>query len=31
VSPHLHNSEAQYVFLAEALREAMAFMGSRVG
>ncbi|HET9157411.1 MAG TPA: aminotransferase class V-fold PLP-dependent enzyme [Myxococcaceae bacterium] len=24
VSPHLHNSEAQYLFLAEALREAMA-------
>jgi isopenicillin-N epimerase len=23
VSPHLHNSEAQYVFLAEALREAI--------
>jgi isopenicillin-N epimerase len=24
VSPHLHNAEAQYLFLAEALREAMA-------
>jgi isopenicillin-N epimerase len=24
VSPHLHNSEGQYLFLAEALREAMA-------
>jgi isopenicillin-N epimerase len=24
VSPHLHNSEPQYLFLAEALREAMA-------
>jgi hypothetical protein len=23
VSPHLHNSEEQYLFLAEALREAM--------
>jgi isopenicillin-N epimerase len=31
VSPHLHNSEAQYVLLAEALREAMAFMAPRVG
>ena len=24
VSPHLHNSEAQYAFLAAALREAVA-------
>jgi hypothetical protein len=24
VSPHLHNAEAQYRFLADALREAMA-------
>jgi isopenicillin-N epimerase len=29
VSPHLHNSEAQYLFLSEALREAMALMAGR--
>jgi isopenicillin-N epimerase len=31
VSPHLHNSEAQYVFLAGALRESMALISSPVG